>query len=1371
MSTYGQFEADGSFCDSGQVILFNARSKDPSDPKKYIVRIFKNTRGDSHQLSCFLSNSRAQAILTREKQAKHWASIVHVDSAGCQGYSVQPRYESNLEEFIRRSKFSLTDAILRRFVKGIIAGLKEAEELGPHGNLKPTNVLLEAPGKWAEAIVKLTDAHFHQSTDIHPGNDLRALARIIYFLVTGKEPALSLHRVSSEEIWSLQGGAASGWKDFCNQLLADAGTLTLTEAEELLDQVPTVSKRADLAKLVSFVLLCCCLLGLGFWAIYKWREGPTMEAVPEDSIVQWQTLVSDYDSWLQAVDSSMEQAEEGADEMQFWVADAYLNQTVLQWYQQALDDGILIDPWLIIDKKVNPQDIRTTIPGVLKKVRYLERLEKSHFFVEELRRKIKGWPAPARLQTISEAFEALGLNQPAAEIKRIAEQFDRNTDTNLIHQLGLIHETELHAKMLNDSCRQLLAKSTALSKQGHASDPLPEDRVLAGLVDYAKSSLAAANNMEALDDTIQQLYRQIESIEDLVDSQVYREQIDLKLFREQSEINQANAVLSAKIIETWLDEVPQYARLSDSENPLLTEFWEEEAMKVRAVTTELVNIKNQLGLEGEDLERVLAALDTIEKEQEAIFKRQDQIRQKPAIVKLSQELNSLNAQILNQWDRLLQKAQQSLSDIHPDFDEWEAKILADTIPNDEILNREWVRRRDAILEATPRVQLESDLRVFGRLRRELRQVRHFLSSLSGEQMLSASTISSQGIDGPVYEALELFLEELREEVFDGIFQRLTPGVIEEMDPAQFIAASEQQAALEHYEKLKTDVVLFGQDVQRVRSALALGESYGKFPESFWLTWRNHEVLKSLRSHPAIEPLINQLEALEQLYENPPTEPTTLLALVTDRDTQLANAILAWKQLEKIDNWPRTADEFERDVSALRTLLDREDMTSRKGLIEEGRQRWLARAEQLTSKQELETAFRFLPEYRVKPSQLRPLMHFRYFIFSELSALGRRPDASRAGGNMVAQWKSELLTQIKGNKRWDELNEVKILIEQLEAFQPDKEAEPLPSSQLGPGLKSWEVVRGETSDEEIAYRWNCPLSERSHKIDFIKIEMPDLNLCYMSRTEISMGLFRDWIEQESDWEKWRNLISEMDIINGFEMRAGPRVWEVVGRSIKVPKDGWIYPLPGWPDVLYFSDYKDGLPTEDHPMQYISPEFARKFALSLNCILPTPAQWKRAHRDHLDLNPNRRDQSWINQQTYVATNFNDYHAWPDMDSFGPMIDPSILTGIAATPVKDAADDGKVWFSGVDDGASGSQFSHLTGNVAEYLYEEGRFYVGGASALSAPSIEPSGVYPLDGLIPDNGFSDVGIRLAFVVEGKLPGREFVNLLKDYYSQWILKN
>ena len=79
MSAYGQFESGRQFSDSGQIVLFDAHSKDASDAKEYIVRVFKNTTGDPKQLEYFLSNSRAQASLTQQNRAKHWDRPIAID--------------------------------------------------------------------------------------------------------------------------------------------------------------------------------------------------------------------------------------------------------------------------------------------------------------------------------------------------------------------------------------------------------------------------------------------------------------------------------------------------------------------------------------------------------------------------------------------------------------------------------------------------------------------------------------------------------------------------------------------------------------------------------------------------------------------------------------------------------------------------------------------------------------------------------------------------------------------------------------------------------------------------------------------------------------------------------------------------------------------------------------------------------------------------------------------------------------------------------------------------------------------------------------------------------------------------------------------
>jgi hypothetical protein len=75
------------------------------------------------------------------------------------------------------------------------------------------------------------------------------------------------------------------------------------------------------------------------------------------------------------------------------------------------------------------------------------------------------------------------------------------------------------------------------------------------------------------------------------------------------------------------------------------------------------------------------------------------------------------------------------------------------------------------------------------------------------------------------------------------------------------------------------------------------------------------------------------------------------------------------------------------------------------------------------------------------------------------------------------------------------------------------------------------------------------------------------------------------------------------------------------------------------------------------------------------------------------------------------------------------------------------------------------HLLGNVAEYLFDESskQFFVAGGSALSPPEIDPLKSYPVDLRLASEGFSDVGLRLAFNAPGGVAGRSRLQqLLKN---------
>jgi hypothetical protein len=180
-----------------------------------------------------------------------------------------------------------------------------------------------------------------------------------------------------------------------------------------------------------------------------------------------------------------------------------------------------------------------------------------------------------------------------------------------------------------------------------------------------------------------------------------------------------------------------------------------------------------------------------------------------------------------------------------------------------------------------------------------------------------------------------------------------------------------------------------------------------------------------------------------------------------------------------------------------------------------------------------------------------------------------------------------------------------------------------------------------------------------------------------------------------------------------------------------------------------------PSKRQPMQYVAPEAAIYFAQELlACRLPTPGEWKAAYRLHARDNWNLRDRTFkvLQRWTYgpsVAERF-----MPDLGIFitaNEKLTPEIwmeskLMARPPTAVSDREyDDRALWFREVAPAGMGA-FNHLVGNVAEMVYENGKLYTIGASALSPPS------RPIDREVEipnwragNKGYSDIGFRLAF--------------------------
>jgi hypothetical protein len=206
-----------------------------------------------------------------------------------------------------------------------------------------------------------------------------------------------------------------------------------------------------------------------------------------------------------------------------------------------------------------------------------------------------------------------------------------------------------------------------------------------------------------------------------------------------------------------------------------------------------------------------------------------------------------------------------------------------------------------------------------------------------------------------------------------------------------------------------------------------------------------------------------------------------------------------------------------------------------------------------------------------------------------------------------------------------------------------------------------------------------------------------------------------------------------------------------------------------------------------MQYIPPPAAVYFAALLGCRLPTSPQWQQAYAEEKP-RPlprwNLRDKTWRKQKDHAQDRVRKGRAvtaQPDAEIFRP----GGSVGPDAGGAAGGDDDGVLWFAPVALGEERT-FHHLVGNVWELVVDDVKTMdaaagdmepqavkdlldkkfesvgVIGGSALSPASLRVDQRYGLDRKDSANGYSDVGLRLAF----KAPGEPLASRLKRLLDQ-----
>lgn len=330
--------------------------------------------------------------------------------------------------------------------------------------------------------------------------------------------------------------------------------------------------------------------------------------------------------------------------------------------------------------------------------------------------------------------------------------------------------------------------------------------------------------------------------------------------------------------------------------------------------------------------------------------------------------------------------------------------------------------------------------------------------------------------------------------------------------------------------------------------------------------------------------------------------------------------------------------------------------------------------------------------------------------------------------------------------------------------------------IGPARAGW-VVEPFEAGRLLVYTWLRD-NEPAVRMGFRLVESAATGAFYLSETEAPASLLFSFALEGAHSDAVIGTM-DRDWTPLEDPRPGPSVWtwrrgRDGARSIQLNRS-WTARSQGDEREYYAPSIAGqvGRPSEQHPLQRISPEAAALLAALAGCRLPTAAEWAAAYehagRPGPDDGWNLRDQSFETQRVYVASQSGARSPrWPDEGIFIPP-GRSVGEGIAAESL--GWSDGRLWFDEINSGRD-RPFRHIIGNVAEYVLlaqpeglmtdrgtppgeslaristasgGQGVFGVVGGSALSPPGMPLSEPVRVDFDGNRSGYSDVGFRLAF--------------------------
>jgi len=1390
MASYGGYETVRELYRSGLASSFSARKAGETE-ERYAVKLYQPFLADAMaerlaaEIDCFLDGARAQQKVS-SSGARNWVSVREIGDVEGGAYYVGDYHRRSLQQLIT-GRVKLSGAGLYRIVRAIAQGLAELKKAcnRPHGNLKPSNVLLTGSGRISKARPLLTDPAGTARLNEQIGDvvDFHALGEIIYQLVlhrTGK--VMSGWPAPDGPEWKRLGKKGEQWRQLCNRLLNPNLAPGLLTIGDLLDDIQKLREAEGAAwRIVVPVAAAIALTAVVVWIL--WPKPPKDIFGPPEA-ARWKTVCTEFGNWVEPL-----LGDRVSGKLEAWNNDAFLKGNVLP----TLSDVV---------KSANPRRIAGQNWGDIfalgdspsdraKSLKAIAQTATAMGIYQTLRGYLTSekWPARAWLGKSATDFAARGWSAQAEYLQSLGPMPERD----VAGRVQAILEVQADLKKIEGLWVQ--ADSLVRAAQNWQAgglkglDEYVADRFRAPPAKYGADGIGdLAERLSNLQDPKGLLSRLVRFIRsDKV------ERLDMALMRHRPPFAVLDgASLTEDILRSGLMKL-ESGRYDVKPDPRSLAWKAGVSDDLTTRRGDLQNLNDAIAklLSGEppppadrkSLQDANAQVASLRKDAERIEARFLGANQQTAYNfdtrdKIDQDIEAI-ASSGKDLARKVIALGKKVSDIR--------ERIVDTIkeykeairrrqrisPTDlSAINDAWVKRRDVLLDG-------NDTTV-GSLKAKVDRLEKFLRDLEGAFQPELGAASQQR---PWNRAL--LTGDLDNRRKDAVASALSyvdwPKVLAGQPDESFTTNKDQLVA--NYNTWRTGLAALVPAINRVEDLLAEGYVLDEKPADGGATIaavyqpiRANAVLSdpvAARSAGAILARVNRLGHVEKL-----TAPAELLAEASaGKQGGFEAARAAWLRLGQLTPaWPASTSDLKqeietrKDLDTLYGLLsnDARKKALRAELAADSRRRWENYLLTRGDPRQIEGAIARMGEFGVSSgdASLAPLARYRLLMwdFSQRIIAGKGDLDDAAVKVAIAGFEGKVKALPAGLAATPEL---KAMLAKLGELRLAKNSA-IDLTKAGPGAVGW-AMTAQTANT-VTYTW----TGRDQKLTFARVAPKGGEPCFLCTTEASTGLF---VNTVMGMRKWAQLTDAMPAEE--DDPPGPRGWIRTGPALQVDPNWFPIIPPILAGRLYAPGMKVDTPGALHPIQQIPVSVAIYFARLLNCRLPTSTEWPAAYEQDkasASRKPyNLRDKTWAAQKAYAAKLetsgdlVDPERFYPDAGAFWPrsVAPGERKLGKDGEAWPNAPDDGVLWFAKV---VNDNQrvFQNLVGNVAEYAYEDAKgitdlknptlaqvrqllqannsVRVIGGSAMSSPQVPVNQPQTLANPTGNDYYSDVGIRLAFL-------------------------